>query len=291
MLLQGLHRLTSHRISLLSIQRIPLKCTISLRLQQYTTNPVSQDDPVLSETNCAETTLKRFWKTVDVDSRDNGFTVTLDKRAIKTPSGNTLLLPKNKRLAATLIAYEWNIQDKFLKPHALPMTSIAARAIDTLRDENMRAKVHVSLLNYLDTDTVCFHYDASPPLVELQQKHWDPLLKWARATFDVEILVFDSVLCHSQPERTKEILGDVVAQMDPWEMAAMERATYVLKSFLIALALVKRHLTVEEAALASQVEVMSQIQRWGEVEDTHDVDFHDTRRQLGSAACLFANMS
>jgi chaperone required for assembly of F1-ATPase len=47
----------------------------------------------------------------------------------------------------------------------------------------------------------------------------------------------------------------------------MERATYTTKSFLIALALVKRHITAEEAALAAQVEVSSQIQRWGEVED------------------------
>lgn len=130
--------------------------------------------------------------------------------------------------------------------------------------------------------------------------------------------------------------------MNPWELAgecspllieakgaimttlAMERVTYVTKSFLIALALVKRHLTVEDAAAAAQVEVSSQIQRWGEVEDcefmitipiffsgsvppaigsplcaplliidsitAHDVDFHDTRRQLGSAACLLADM-
>ena len=48
---------------------------------------------------------------------------------------------------------------------------------------------------------------------------------------------------------------------------AMERATYTTKSFIIALALVVRHLNVEKAALAAQVEVSSQIQRWGEVED------------------------
>lgn len=48
---------------------------------------------------------------------------------------------------------------------------------------------------------------------------------------------------------------------------AMERATYVTKSFLIALALVKRHLTAEQASLAARVEVASQIERWGEVED------------------------
>jgi len=55
---------------------------------------------------------------------------------------------------------------------------------------------------------------------------------------------------------------------------AMERATYVTKSFLISLALVKRHLTVEQAAQAAQVEVSSQIQRWGEVEDSKSVVSH-----------------
>ncbi|KAH7889257.1 hypothetical protein F5I97DRAFT_1801794 [Phlebopus sp. FC_14] len=268
-----------------SARVLPTRTSFGLR--RYAT---FHDGPVVSETNRAETTLKRFWKTVGIDTRSDGIAVTLDKRALKTPSGNTLLLPESKRLVATLIANEWENQQTLLKPHALPMTSVASRAIDAFGEEETRAQVQEALLNYLDTDTICFHHDDPQPLVDLQAKYWDPLLEWARTTFDVEIHVHTSVLFHSQPQRTKQILGDVLAQMDPWEMAAMERATYVTKSFLIALALVKRHLTAEQAALAAQVEVASQIQRWGEVEDSHDVDFHDVRRQLGSAACLLTNI-
>lgn len=47
----------------------------------------------------------------------------------------------------------------------------------------------------------------------------------------------------------------------------MERATYTSKSFLIALALVMKRITVEQAAKAAHVEVNSQIEKWGEVED------------------------
>jgi len=245
---------------------------------------------MVSETNRAEKTLKRFWKTVGIDTRADGIAVTLDKRALKTPSGNTLLLPENKRVVAALIANEWENQTILLKIHALPLTSVASRAIDALGDEETRVKVRQALLNYLDTDTICFQHDDPEQLVELQKKHWDPLLEWARTTFDIEIIVHRSVLFHSQPERTRQVLDSVLAQMDPWEMAAMERATYVTKSFLISLALVKRHLTTEQAALATQVEVASQIERWGEVEDSHDVDYHDVRRQLGSAACIATSM-
>lgn len=49
--------------------------------------------------------------------------MTLDKRALKTPAGQTLLLPLNKALPAALVAAEWDHQEILLKPHALPMVN------------------------------------------------------------------------------------------------------------------------------------------------------------------------
>jgi chaperone required for assembly of F1-ATPase len=68
-----------------------------------------------------ETTLKRFWKDVGIEKRGESYAVTLDKRPLKTPSGNALLLPTHKPLVASLIATEWDNQEKMIKPHALPM--------------------------------------------------------------------------------------------------------------------------------------------------------------------------
>jgi len=70
----------------------------------------------------------------------------------------------------------------------------------------------------------------------------------------------------------------------------MHRAVYSTKSFIIALALVKGRITAEEAGLASRVEVQSQINRWGEVEDTHDVDYRDIRHQLATVMLLVSNV-
>lgn len=50
--------------------------------------------------------------------------------------------------------------------------------------------------------------------------------------------------------------------------SAFERAVHSTKSFVIGLALIEGHLTVEQASDASRVEVLSQIARWGEVEDS-----------------------
>ncbi|KAJ7219136.1 hypothetical protein GGX14DRAFT_434756 [Mycena pura] len=247
--------------------------------------------PPLTDTNRTEATLKRFWKTVSVGKRDDSYTVMLDDRPLRTPSGNVLVLPPGKALVANLIAVEWESQETVIKHHALPMTSLVSRAIDSMADKSTRAEVRQALLQYLDTDTICFYEDYPPQLVELQARHWDPILAWARSTFNIELQAFNSVLFGSQPNETKSKMDHVLSSLNHWEMAAMERATYATKSFLIGLALVQKHLSVEQASLAAQVEVASQIQRWGEVEDTHDVDFHDIRRQLGSAACLLSSVT
>ena len=53
----------------------------------------------------------------------DAFCVTLDKRPLKTSGGKLLEIPKSKPLLATLIAYEWDNQEKLIKPHALPLVS------------------------------------------------------------------------------------------------------------------------------------------------------------------------
>ena len=119
--------------------------------------------------------------------------------------------------------------------------------------------------------------------MRLQKKHWDPILSWARDTFKIQIHTFDSIFSTPQPAETFAKLDHVISKLDPWQMAgmfatllslapadyhkALERATYSSKSFLVGLMLVLKKITVEEAALACTVEVSSQIQRWGEVED------------------------
>jgi ATP synthase F1 complex assembly factor 2 len=87
--------------------------------------------PALSQTNRtppastltpgAEHTLRRFWKHAHVKEEPEGFLVTLDHRALKSPAGTKLVLPKDRRLLAALIANEWENQDQVLKQHALPL--------------------------------------------------------------------------------------------------------------------------------------------------------------------------
>ncbi|GAB5590990.1 ATP synthase mitochondrial F1 complex assembly factor 2 [Umbelopsis nana] len=235
--------------------------------------------------------MKRFWKKASVNLVDGKYTVTLDGRNLRTPSKNKIQLPPNRKQLAQLLAAEWDGQTSNLKPHSLPLTSLLSRAIDGLdlemtEDPSVRPQVIDKLMSYLDTDTICFHEDFPEALVKLQDQHWKPILQWIEKQYDVELKVTDGIFRVEQPQKTKDTLRKVVNEMDALELAAFERAVISSKSFLIGLALVKRGINIEQAAQAAHVEVNSQIDRWGEVEDSHDVEKEYIRQALGSVACV-----
>ena len=48
-------------------------------------------------------------------------TITLDKRILRTPEGNLISIPASKRALASIVAQEWEAQDKVMKHYALPV--------------------------------------------------------------------------------------------------------------------------------------------------------------------------
>ena len=128
----------------------------------------------------------------------------------------------------------------------------------------------------------------------------------------VPILGEDSIVPISQPEMTREVIRGWISGLPPFELAALERGVLATKSLLVAARLMVEwssefaHLRqreasedgdiiietdrfdIEKAAEAANLEVLHQTAQWGEVEDTHDVDKEDIRRQLGSVVLLIS---
>ncbi|KAL1958876.1 hypothetical protein VTO42DRAFT_3713 [Malbranchea cinnamomea] len=193
-----------------------------------------------------------------------------------------------------------------------------SRGVTTIRDEICR-----TVLRYFDTDTLLSWAPASnvhePPelstggttgrpetLRDLQIRTAQPIIAFLvnQVWPGVEIrptLEEDSIVPVPQPQETKDVVRGWIAGLGPYELAGLERGVLASKSLLVAVRLVVewsenfRHLQprdeprqfgIEKAAEASSLEVTWQTGRWGEVEDTHDVDREDLRRQLGSVVVL-----
>ncbi|CAO3626548.1 unnamed protein product [Cunninghamella echinulata] len=271
------------------LRSITYSTTPILKKRAFTTTSCLRNE---AATERAERTMQKFWKKAGVKKEKDGITVVLNHRKLRTPSKNVIRLSTNQQHMALLTAAEWDAQTKVLKAHTLPLTSILSRAIDGLDvktggeevEKDIRPAVIDKLLTYFDTDATCYYENHPEVLVQLQDKYWKPILEWATKHYDVQINTTHDIFAVQQPQATKDKFRAVVEEMDPFELAAFERAVLTSKSFLIGLALVKHAISVEHATQAAQVEINSQMERWGEVEDSHDVDREYMRKTLGSVA-------
>lgn len=116
------------------------------------------------------------------------------------------------------------------------------------------------------------------------------------------VLGSDSILPTPQPQMTRDVIRGWISGLPAFEMAGLERGVLASKSLLVAVRLLvewsqefahlrqnsgnEQRFGIEDAAEASSVEVRWQTSMWGEVEDTHDVEKEDMRRQLGSVIVL-----
>ena len=196
-----------------------------------------------------------------------------------------MTIPRSQPTLAALTAAEWESQDKVLKSFSLPLTSIVVRATDSFPDQEIRQGVIDNLLKYVHTDTVCYLQSYPDSLVKLQDTYWTPLIDWLRDAHKIEMRQTEGILHVRQTDDTIQKLRSVIEKYSDIKLAAFEKAVMRSKSFIIGFALIERAVSVEFATHASLVEVNHQIQRWGEVEDSHDTDREDLKRQLGAATC------
>lgn len=211
-----------------------------------------------------------------------------------------------------------------LKNHLIPLTSLSARAADIVRedaqgDSTTRDQIIQTAMRYLDTDTLlCWEPEREDhaldrkndeekleSLREIQMKVAKDIMSFLSTKVwpgleIVPILDTESILPLSQPQATKDSIRTWVSELSPHDLAGLERGILASKSLLVAVRLLvewsenfrhlQRHETkkfgLEEAAEASSLEVKWQTDMWGEVEDTHDVDKEDLKRQLGSVVVL-----
>lgn len=258
----------------------------------------------------------------------DGLQVFLDSRPVRTPSKQILALPRSKRALALAIALEWDLlvsAQQALKTHYIPLTSLAARALDIQHADargasKVRDDIVRMLMRYLATDTLlCWAPERvlndvpqhGLTLRQLQMNTASPIITYLTTQVwpgvDIRpILAPDSIIPVAQPDVTKDVVRGWLTGVPAFELAGLERAVLASKSLLVAVRLVhewgeafaqSRSATdtarfgIEEAAEASALEVRWQTGQWGEVEDTHDVEKEDLRRQLGSAVMLVSGDS
>jgi len=208
-----------------------------------------------------------------------GWGIALDGKAVRSPGRRELLVPSEALAAA--IAGEWEAQHREIRPATMPLTRLAATAIDCTGPE--RERIVADVAGYAGTDLVCYRADHPPALVARQQAMWQPLVDWAMLRYDAPLAVTSGVIPRAQPEATLRALAAAVAAEDDFRLTALSVATAAGGSLVIALALIEGRLDAAAAFAASQLDESFQIEAWGE-----DAEAAERRRALAAGIAAAA---
>jgi chaperone required for assembly of F1-ATPase len=225
--------------------------------------------------------MKRFWKDVAVVTGDDGLSIALDERPVRTPGRALLTAPTRALIDA--IADEWRGVGTTIDPRAMPLTGLANAAIDRVAVDP--AGFAAGLAAYGESDLLCYRADAPPPLVDRQNATWNPLLHWARARYDIHFAVTAGIIHVAQPTATLARLADAIAARTPFELAALSPIVTISGSLVLALMLAEGAIDPDAAWDAAHLDEQWQAQMWGE--DDLAIGAREARRQDFDAGVRF----
>ena len=136
---------------------------------------MTNEDKIPGKDGWTGTRPKRFYKDVSVVDAENGYSVLLDSRPIKTPLKQDFAVPTHG--LADAVADEWRAQEDYVIAASMPLLKLANTAIDQAEDK--LPEIVEEFVSYSGSDLVCYRADAPEGLVARQEAHWDPLLTWA----------------------------------------------------------------------------------------------------------------
>ncbi|MFN5105723.1 MAG: ATP12 family chaperone protein [Bradyrhizobium sp.] len=175
---------------------------------------------------------KRFYTSAGVTAAEGGFSITLDGKQVRSPSGKPIVVPT--RTIADAIAAEWDAQGETIDPVTMPLTRLANSVIEGVIDRV--GEVADDAAKFLGSDLLFYRAGHPETLVAREAEHWDPILFWAADALGAHFVMAEGVMHVGQPEPAIRAARAAVPT-HPWSVAARHVGTTLTGSALLALAL------------------------------------------------------
>ncbi len=206
--------------------------------------------------------MKRFWSRATPHQEAGGFTVQLDQRVVKMPSGAQLCVPH--RALAEAIAEEWDAAGADFSPDDLPLTQLACTAHERIIPH--RASIITQLAAYGLNDLLCYRAETPETLVARQHAQWDPWLRWLQVTHGIGLITTNGLMPVNQPPGTADSLEALLSTRTAYELAALGVLIPALGSFVLGLATAEAALDSQTACATAMLDELWQAEQWGEDE-------------------------
>lgn len=226
---------------------------------------------------------KRFWKQAEAIEFENGFSVVLDSRGLKTPLKTAFWVPT--RAMAEEVAKEWQAQGEKVDPETMPYTRTANSAIDKVTPQF--TAVADMLAAYGGSDLLCYRAEAPQELVLRQKQAWDPVLGWAEAEFGAKLKTTQGIMPIDQPEASLRKFSQAVHALTPFQLAAFHDLVAITGSLVLGLAISRGEVSPDMGFDLSRIDETWQTELWGADEEAAESEALK-RESVRRAARFFA---
>lgn len=207
---------------------------------------------------------KRFYTTVDVARGEDGYSITLDGRQLRTP-GKKIPVVLQSLTIAQAMAEEWAAQQQFIDPATMPMTRLINSAVES--GEEMVSAFREEIGKFAANDLLLYRVDSPQELVAEHERVWDGALVKLARHFDVAFQPTIGIIHQAQPVSTLDKLDRALEGQGLHSLTALVSITGLTGSGLLAIALLYQLLTPDEVWQAAHVDEDHQIRLWGEDEE------------------------
>lgn len=227
---------------------------------------LSDENPIVrAQKQMLASLPKRFYEKAEIAELDDGFTVHLDARPVKTPARHILLLPTSA--AAEIVAEEFRAQKDVVDPAKMPATRLVNTAIDGIAFDPQA--VVEDILRFASTDMICYRADSPKELVTRQTERWDPLIDWMDG-FGARFSLAEGVMHIEQPREAIAAFGTQLSSFQhPIALAALHTMTTLTGSAIIALAVAKNEISADEGWSRAHIDEDWTIEQWGKDDEAN----------------------
>ncbi|KQV81590.1 ATP12 family chaperone protein [Rhizobium sp. Root1220] len=222
---------------------------------------LSHPDPVRrAQIQMKKPLPKRFYKSVSIGELDEGFSIELDGKAVRTPARRHLTVATKP--LAELVAREWEAQTTLIDPSTMPITRLVNTALDGVATD--RQAVFEDILRFSASDLLCYRADGPGALVQRQIDLWDPVLEWAANELGARFILVEGVMHRDQPLEAVAAFSAALRKHDgATALAALHTITTLTGSALLALAFAEDFLPMKKVWALAHLDEDWTIEHWG----------------------------
>ena len=187
----------------------------------------------------------------------NEYYLFYEEKLFNTSKGNKIIIP----IIKSQTQFIKKINSEFLKKNSNFMQLLF---FSNDIDYNKKKTIYENILNFIDSDTVCFRDKNKPELLELQKKRWDNYLYFCNKHFCLDFHINYSIFLEKQKMAIHSKIKKILNKMTNYHLTTFYFLVKTTNSIIISLNILFNNTEADLAWKDSNLEYEYNKSVWGE---------------------------